>query len=129
MTFAYQLDPVDPTLMHFRMDGTTANWLSVMIVPATPADFNKGDSMTAYTNAAGAWVLEDQTGHPFNGNMADTLPANRGTDNLLAKVVWPIGGGVAAAWSRKLSTGDTAADQVIPQGARCPSISHDTLSS
>lgn len=103
--------------MHFRMDGKTADWLSVMIVPPAPADYNAGDSATAYKNAAGAWVLEDQTTHPNGPDMADTLPTLHGRDDLLKKVVWTNGGGVSAAWSRKLNTGDPAADQIIPQGS------------
>ena len=51
LTFAYQLDPMDPTLMHFRMDSTTGDrWISVML---SLGDYHKGDSMTAYKNAAG----------------------------------------------------------------------------
>ena len=111
---------MDPTLMHFRMDGTTANWLSVMITPA--GGYHMGDSMTAYTDAAGAWVLEDQTTHPNSAAMADTLPKFGGRDDLLKKVVWANGGGVAAAWSRKLNTLDAAADQIIPSGASAQSV-------
>ena len=61
-------------------------------------------------------VLEDETGHPFSGMMADTLKAG-GADNLMYKVVWaPTATSVSAAWSRKLTTGDTIADQIINTG-------------
>jgi hypothetical protein len=113
LKFSFQIDPVDATTIHFRMDGATLDWISVMI---SAKDFMTGDSMTAYTNAAGTWVLEDQTGHPFNADMSDV--ANKGRDDLLNKLVWlPTPTSVAATWSRKLSTGDTVADKIIANGA------------
>ena len=114
LKFSFQIDPVDATMIHFRMDGSTLDWISVMI---SAGDFNTGDSMTAYTNAAGTWVLEDQTGHPFSAAMSDV--AKGGRDDLLNKLVWlPTPTSVAATWSRKLSTGDTVADKIITNGTR-----------
>ena len=114
LKFSFQIDPVDATMIHFRMDGTTPEWISVMI---SAGSFMTGDSMTAYTNAAGAWVLEDQTGHPYSAAMSDV--AKGGRDDLLNKLVWPVGGGVAATWSRKLNTGDAVADKIITNGTFC----------
>jgi hypothetical protein len=114
LKFSYQIDPVDATTIHFRMDGATLDWISVMIAAG---DYNTGDSMTAYTNAAGTWVLEDQTGHPNGPAMSDV--GNNGRDDLLNKLVWlPTPTSVAATWSRKLNTGDAIADKIITNGTR-----------
>ncbi len=115
LNFSFQIDPVDATLIHFRIDGSALNWVSVMI---SAGNFQTGDSMTAYKNAAGAWLLEDQTGHPFSAAMADV--GNGGRDDLLNKLVWqPTSTSVAATWSRKLNTGDTIADKIIANGTVC----------
>ena len=119
LKFSFQIDPVDATLIHFRMDGTTPEWISVMI---SAGSFTTGDSMTAYTNAAGVWVLEDQTGHPYSAAMSDV--GNGGRDDLLNKLVWPVGGGVAATWSRKLNTGDAVADKIITNGTLLSALSN-----
>ena len=114
LKFSFQIDPVDATMIHFRMDGATLNWISVMI---SAGSFMTGDSMTAYKNAAGVWVLEDQTGHPYSAAMSDV--GNGGRDDLLNKLVWlPTPTSVAATWSRKLNTGDAVADKIIANGMR-----------
>jgi hypothetical protein len=114
MKFSFKVDPNDAAIIHFRMDGATLDWISVMI---SAGAFKSGDSMTAYSNAAGVWMLEDQTGHPYNAaKMPDTSKAG-GRDDLMNKLVWlPTPTSVAATWSRKLDTGDAIADKIITNG-------------
>ena len=113
LKFSFKVDPADATMIHFRMDGTTLDWISVMI---SAGAFKTGDSMTAYSDAANVWMLEDQTGHPYNGAGMPDVKKN-GQDNLLNKLVWlPTPTSVAATWSRKLNTGDAVADKIIANG-------------
>jgi hypothetical protein len=117
LTLQYAVDNLQaPTMVHFRMDQTIANWMSLMIIDG--GTYKTGDSMTVYQTDAGKWVVEDQTTHPFNAMMADeVVKPGMGKQNLLFPVVWmPTTGTVkiSASWSRKLMTGDTAADVNIP---------------
>jgi hypothetical protein len=111
MTFS--LDNANPQLIHFRLDSTQSNWISFMII--NDGTYKTGDSATAY-KAANGWIVEDQTGHSFQGTtMSDNV--NNGQQNLMNPIAWqPTPQTLSAQWSRLLNTGDAVADMVIKNG-------------
>lgn len=114
LAVSFAIDLNDPQLVHFRLDSTIANWISLMILN-DQADLMQGDSATVYqSRTSTGWVLEDQFGHPFHSNMSDARVG--GMQNLFNGVVWqPTSSSLSASWSRFLNTDDVA-DQVMRIG-------------
>lgn len=113
LSLSYTLDVENPQLAHFRLDSTQTHCISLMVI-ASSGDFKTGDSATVYYSNTGQWVLEDQFSHPYV-SVGKLDYAHGGQQNLLLNgLVWqPSWSSFSASWSRLLSTGDTAADQVI----------------
>lgn len=112
MSLSFSLDTTNANLVHFRLDSTVSRWVSLMII--NDADYLKGDSMSAFTDANNNWVLEDQYGHPNSPQMSDALV--NGQQNQMNAIAWASNGGMSAQWSRLLNTGDTAGDMAIQNG-------------
>lgn len=113
MYLIYKPDPVDPTLIHFRIDSLQSNWMSLMITQSWEV-IDYADSATSYVDASnGHWTLFDQFEHNFIDN-----PLNDTHQDLLFGAIWtPFAGALSASWSRKFMTGDTAQDLPFAQNS------------